>query len=64
MSTPVTVFFRYPQAYIHYMAFARRAEGIKSARLVFKVGREDTRSQYHVFIYAALMEYYVSKVSV
>ncbi|KAK2187952.1 hypothetical protein NP493_149g04059 [Ridgeia piscesae] len=49
-------------AYIHYMAFARRAEGIKSARLVFKAARDDSRSAYHVFIYAALMEYYCSKV--
>ncbi|KAI0232191.1 Cleavage stimulation factor subunit 3 [Lamellibrachia satsuma] len=47
--------------YIHYMAFARRAEGIKSARLVFKAAREDARSKYHVFIYASLMEYYCSK---
>ncbi|XP_070535055.1 cleavage stimulation factor subunit 3-like [Ptychodera flava] len=47
--------------YIQYMKFARRAEGIKSARLVFKKAREDTRTKYHVFIAAALMEYYCSK---
>jgi hypothetical protein len=46
------------------MQFARRAEGIKSARNVFKLGREDNRSKYHVFIVAALMEYYCTKVSV
>ena len=50
------------QVYIQYMKFARRAEGIKSARAVFKMAREDTRCTYHVFIAAALMEYYCSKV--
>jgi len=43
------------------MKFARRAEGIKSARTVFKRAREDTRSRFHVFVAAALMEYYCSK---
>ena len=45
------------------MNFARRAEGIKSARAVFKMAREDKRSTYHVFVAAALMEFYCSKVS-
>lgn len=49
------------KAYIQYMKFARRAEGIKSARAVFKKAREDVRSTYHVFVAAALMEYYCSK---
>ncbi|XP_075156042.1 cleavage stimulation factor subunit su(f) [Haematobia irritans] len=48
-------------AYVQYMKFARRAEGIKSARAVFKKAREDVRSRYHVFVSAALMEYYCSK---
>lgn len=48
-------------AYVQYMKFARRAEGIKSARLVFKKAREDQRSKYHIFVCAALMEYYCSK---
>ncbi|UYV69572.1 CSTF3 [Cordylochernes scorpioides] len=48
-------------AYIQYMKFARRAEGIKSARAVFKKAREDQRSQQHIFVAAALMEYYCSK---
>lgn len=43
------------------MKFARRAEGIKSARSVFKKAREDIRSRYHVFVAASLMEYYCSK---
>lgn len=43
------------------MKFARRAEGIKSARAVFKKAREDSRSKYHLFVCAALMEYYCSK---
>lgn len=46
---------------MQYMKFARRAEGIKSARNVFKKAREDPRSKYHVFVAAALMEYYCSK---
>ncbi|XP_014665029.1 PREDICTED: cleavage stimulation factor subunit 3-like [Priapulus caudatus] len=48
-------------AYIQYMKFARRAEGIKSARAIFKKAREDARSSYHIFVGAALMEYYCSK---
>ncbi|XP_063217787.1 protein suppressor of forked [Bacillus rossius redtenbacheri] len=48
-------------AYVQYMKFARRAEGIKAARTVFKRAREDVRSKYHVFVAAALMEYYCSK---
>ncbi|XP_049793735.1 protein suppressor of forked [Schistocerca nitens] len=48
-------------AYVQYMKFARRAEGIKSARTVFKRAREDSRSRFHVFVAAALMEYYCSK---
>ncbi|KAF9807427.1 hypothetical protein SFRURICE_005385 [Spodoptera frugiperda] len=48
-------------AFVQYMKFARRAEGIKSARTVFKRAREDSRSRYHVFVAAALMEYYCSK---
>jgi len=43
------------------MKFARRAEGIKSARGIFKKAREDPRSKYHVYVAAALMEYYCSK---
>lgn len=43
------------------MKFTRRAEGIKTARSVFKKAREDIRSRYHVFVAAALMEYYCSK---
>ncbi|XP_074649592.1 cleavage stimulation factor subunit 3-like [Tubulanus polymorphus] len=47
--------------YVQYMKFARRAEGIKSARNVFKLAREDVRSNFHVYVAAALMEYYCSK---
>ncbi|GLV37008.1 suppressor of forked [Carabus blaptoides fortunei] len=47
--------------YVQYMKFARRAEGIKSARAVFKRAREDPRSMYQIFVAAALMEYYCSK---
>ena len=44
------------------MKFIRRTEGVKHARLIFKRGREDPRSTYHVYVAAALMEYYCSKV--
>jgi len=47
--------------YVQYIKFCRRSEGIKSARLVFKKAREDTRSNFHVYVAAALMEYYCSK---
>ena len=43
------------------MKFCRRAEGTSSARLVFKKAREDYRISYHVYIAAALMEYYCTK---
>lgn len=49
------------QAYVQYMKFARRAEGIKSARTVFKRAREDQRCMHHVYVAAALMEYYCTK---
>ncbi|XP_012271030.1 protein suppressor of forked isoform X2 [Orussus abietinus] len=48
-------------AYVQYMKFARRAEGIKSARTVFKRAREDSRCRHHVYVAAALMEYYCTK---
>ncbi|CAL8073455.1 unnamed protein product [Calicophoron daubneyi] len=47
--------------YIQYMRFARRAEGILSARHVFKSARDDPRITYHVFCAAAFMEYFCSK---
>ncbi|KPP79169.1 cleavage stimulation factor subunit 3-like [Scleropages formosus] len=49
------------QVYIQYMKFARRAEGIKSGRTIFKKAREDARTRHHVYVSAALMEYYCSK---
>jgi len=48
-------------AYVQYMKFCRRAEGIKAARTVFKRAREDERANFHVYVAAALMEYYSSK---
>lgn len=47
--------------YIQHMRFARRAEGIKSARAVFKKARADERISYHVYVFAALMEYNCTK---
>lgn len=47
--------------FIQYMRFARRSKGIKDARQVFRMAREDGRIKYHVFIAAAWMEYYCAK---
>ena len=44
------------------MRFLRRVEGIRSARTVFKRARDDPRSSYHVYMAAAFMEYYCTKV--
>jgi cleavage stimulation factor subunit 3 len=38
-------------AYVQYMKFARRAEGIKSARTVFKRAREDVRSLHFIYLH-------------
>ncbi|CAG0914044.1 unnamed protein product [Notodromas monacha] len=48
-------------AFIHYMAFMRRTDSVKSARQIFRKARENPRSRFHVFVAAALMEYLVSK---
>uniref|UniRef100_A0A1I7XTD6 Suf domain-containing protein n=1 Tax=Heterorhabditis bacteriophora TaxID=37862 RepID=A0A1I7XTD6_HETBA len=48
--------------YVQLMKFTRRTEGVRAARGVFKRAREDPRSRHHVFVAAALMEYYCSKV--
>ena len=43
------------------MKFCRRAEGASQARIIFKKAREDPRSTHHVYVAAALMEYYCTK---
>ena len=43
------------------MKFCRRTEGTASARSIFKKARDDSRSTYHIFVAAALMEYYCTK---
>uniref|UniRef100_A0A158QHI6 Suf domain-containing protein n=1 Tax=Rodentolepis nana TaxID=102285 RepID=A0A158QHI6_RODNA len=47
--------------YIQYMRFARRCEGVLSARLVFKSARADPRVGYQAYVCAAMMEYFCSK---
>ncbi len=49
--------------YIIYMRFMRRTKGIKAAREVFKLGREDKRSTYQLYIAAADMEFLCTKVT-
>lgn len=48
-------------AYIQHMRFARRVEGIKSARNIFKRARADNRCKFHVYVFAAKMEYACTK---
>ncbi|KAI6184025.1 Suf domain-containing protein [Aphelenchoides bicaudatus] len=47
--------------YIQFMKFIRRTEGVKAARLIFKRAREDQHSTYHIYVSAALIEYYCTK---
>ncbi|XP_063711012.1 cleavage stimulation factor subunit 3-like [Symsagittifera roscoffensis] len=47
--------------YIQFMKFARRSEGIKTARAIFKRAREDKRSGAFIYVAAALIEFYCSK---
>ena len=51
----------FSQCYIQYMKFIRRTEGVNASRAIFKKGREDERSSHHIYIAAALMEYYCTK---
>ncbi|CDW56910.1 cleavage stimulation factor subunit 3 [Trichuris trichiura] len=50
-------------AYIQYMRFFRRREGIVGARTVFKKAREDTRCTWQVYVAAAQMELACTKES-
>lgn len=47
--------------WINYMRFARRTDGIKSARALFSRARKATNCTYHVYVSDALMEYHNSK---
>ncbi|KAI0070995.1 Suf-domain-containing protein [Panus rudis PR-1116 ss-1] len=51
----------YGIAYIVYMRFARRAEGLQSARTVFSKARRDKWTPWEVYEAAALMEYHCFK---
>ena len=48
-------------AYIHYMLFIRRAEGINAAREIFKRARSDPRITQEIYTASALMEYFTTK---
>ncbi|TXT07763.1 uncharacterized protein COLE_04687 [Cutaneotrichosporon oleaginosum] len=50
-------------AWVMYMRFARRSEGLKAARLVFGKARKSPHITWHVFQASALMEYYSNKDS-
>ncbi|EDR13145.1 uncharacterized protein LACBIDRAFT_245406 [Laccaria bicolor S238N-H82] len=50
----------YGLAYIMYMRFARRAEGVKSSRMAFGKSRKDRWAPWEVYEAAALMEYHCS----
>ncbi|CCM04957.1 uncharacterized protein FIBRA_07154 [Fibroporia radiculosa] len=51
----------YGIAWIVYMRFARRAEGLKSSRAVFGRARRERLISWEVFEAAALMEYHCTK---
>ncbi|KAF8631737.1 hypothetical protein AX15_002220 [Amanita polypyramis BW_CC] len=50
----------YGLAYIVYMRFGRRAEGIKASRTIFGKARRDKWTPWQVYEAAALMEYHCS----
>ncbi|KAF8890420.1 hypothetical protein BD779DRAFT_1622535 [Infundibulicybe gibba] len=50
----------YGLAYIVYMRFGRRAEGVKSSRTIFGRARKDRWTPWEVYEAAALMEYHCS----
>ncbi|KXN88352.1 mRNA 3'-end-processing protein RNA14 [Leucoagaricus sp. SymC.cos] len=50
----------YGLAYVMYMRFGRRAEGVKSSRAIFGKARKDRWTPWEVFEAAALMEYHCS----
>ncbi|CAO3662322.1 unnamed protein product [Rhizopus stolonifer] len=50
--------------WVCFMRFARRTEGIKSARALFSRARKSSNCTYHVYVANALMEYHNSKDSV
>lgn len=48
-------------AWIVYMRVARRCQNVKAARNVFKLARKSSHCTFHVYVAAALMEYYCSQ---
>ncbi|KAJ3294465.1 mRNA 3'-end-processing protein rna14 [Blyttiomyces sp. JEL0837] len=48
-------------SWIVYMRVVRRSQNIKAARNLFKTARKSPYCTYHVYISAALMEYFCSK---
>ncbi|TFK35087.1 hypothetical protein BDQ12DRAFT_706778 [Crucibulum laeve] len=50
----------YGLAWIMYMRFGRRAEGVKSSRAIFGKARKDKWTPWEVYEAAALMEYHCS----
>mmetsp|Transcript_4442 Transcript_4442/g.13474 ORF Transcript_4442/g.13474 Transcript_4442/m.13474 type:complete len:743 (+) Transcript_4442:166-2394(+) len=52
-----------PLAYIQYMRFARRSDGIDAARRVFARARKDQHCcTFQIFVAAAQLEYHVNKL--
>lgn len=47
--------------WVMYMRFARRAEGLKAARIVFGKARKSPNVTWHMFEASALMEYHSNK---
>jgi cleavage stimulation factor subunit 3 len=51
-------------AWIQYMNFARRTDGIAAARAVFTRARKSVNTSHHLFLAAARMEYHCKKDAV
>ncbi|KAJ3179227.1 mRNA 3'-end-processing protein rna14 [Gaertneriomyces sp. JEL0708] len=51
-------------AWVVYMRSTRRGQSIKDARGVFTKARKKPYATYHIYVAAALMEYYINKDSV
>jgi len=50
-----------PLAFVHFMRFSRRAEGVKQARKVFMSAKKSPACTYHVYLAFAAMEFFVNK---
>lgn len=50
-----------PLAFVHFMRFSRRAEGVTPARKVFMQAKKSPACTHHVYLAFASMEFFVNK---